>query len=293
MKNSDALVAYEEYLLSEKGLSKDTLYAYMDDLKRFFLYFDTKENVEDLTSIDIAEFLKYELSIGLAVTTAIRRVSSIRNYFLFLKKDGYYLDEIPEIDPPKKPTRLPTCLNEDEVNALLDIPNVKKRDGLRDKAMLELMYASGLRVSELLSLERNSVDLDRRILKVMGKGAKERKVPFGDYAADYINKYIRKVRNHQAGKTSSVLFLSKYGKPLSRQYFFMQIKKYASQAGIRKNISPHTLRHSFATHLLDNKAALRTVQEMLGHTNIATTQIYTHVSSKRLLNVYDEYMNKK
>ena len=159
--------------------------------------------------------------------------------------------------------------------------------------LLETMYASGLRVSELLALERSRVNLDKNVVTIFGKGAKERKVPLGDFAIDYIIQYINEVRNKNPGRKSKYLFLNRYGKPLSRQYFFKQIKKYALEAGIETDISPHTLRHCFATHLLENGTQLRAVQAMLGHENIATTQIYTHISTKRVLSAYDLYMNKK
>ena len=164
-------------------------------------------------------------------------------------------------------------------------------DGIRDKAMLETMYASGLRVSELLNLEMSNINLNAGIVTIHGKGAKERKVPLGDFAKDYIVKYIDEVRNNLKHiKDKKFLFLNKYGEQLSRQYFFKAIKKYAAKAGITESISPHTLRHCFATHLLENKADLRVVQELLGHTNIATTEIYTHISTKRILSAYDTYM---
>ncbi len=291
MNIDEATNLFKEYLQVEKGLSEDTVDAYMEDIKMFRNYFDTKKDVEDLLGIDLVEFLRYELSIGRAITTATRRVSSLRSFFIFLKKEGYMTEEMPDIDAPKKPKRLPTCLSEEEVEALLDTPDITKADGIRDKAMLELMYASGLRVSELLLLEKNKVNLKEYIVDVFGKGAKERKVPFGEYAASCILKYINEVRSTNPGRKSKYLFLSKYGKPISRQYFFMKIREYAALAGINKTISPHTLRHCFATHLLNNKAALRTVQEMLGHTNISTTQIYTHISTKRIVSIYDQFMN--
>jgi integrase/recombinase XerD len=159
--------------------------------------------------------------------------------------------------------------------------------------MLETMYASGLRVSELLALEKGRINFKKAIITVFGKGAKERKVPLGDFAIEYIQKYDKEVRKLNPGKDSKYLFLNRYGEPLSRQYFFKQIKKYALEAGIETPISPHTLRHCFATHLLENGAQLRAVQEMLGHANIATTQIYTHISTKRILSAYDLYMKGK
>ena len=158
--------------------------------------------------------------------------------------------------------------------------------------MLEVMYACGLRVSELLNLKKSAISTALNCLKIKGKGNKERLIPIGDYALEYLNLYIDNVRRSNPGKNTEYIFLNRIGKPLTRQFFWQQIKKYASKAGISTNISPHTLRHSFATHLLENGAELRMVQDMLGHSKISTTQIYTHVSSKRILSIYDMYMNK-
>ena len=291
MDISDAIELYQQYLLVEKGLSLQTISSYKNDLKKFFEFFENKKYVEDLLSEDLNEFLRHELTDpDLTVSTALRRLSSTRGFFIFLKKEGYFKGEIPDIETPKKPEHLPNCLTVEEVEDLLNTPNIEKPDGLRDRAMLETMYASGLRVSELLTLEKGRINFKKAIITVFGKGAKERKVPLGDFAIEYIQKYDREVRKLNPGKDSKYLFLNRYGEPLSRQYFFKQIKKYALEAGIETPISPHTLRHCFATHMLEGGAQLRAVQEMLGHTNIATTQIYTHVSTKRILSVYDLHM---
>ena len=293
MEISDAIERFQQYLLVEKGLSRQTIVSYTEDLKQFFIFFDMRKDTSDLVPEDLNEFLAHEMSIGKQASTAIRRLSSTRSFYIFLKKEGLLEGEIPEIETPKKPNHLPNCLSVEEVEDLLDAPNMEKPDGIRDKAMLETMYASGLRVSELLALERGKVNIKKAIITVFGKGAKERKVPLGDFAIEYIKKYIEEVRDRNPGKDSKYLFLSKYGEPLSRQYFFKQIKKYAAEAGITTPVSPHTLRHCFATHLLENGASLRAVQEMLGHENIATTQIYTHISTKRIRSAYDLYMKGK
>ena len=292
MKIYDALDLYEQYIVAEKGLSLQTVKGYLDDIKRFIEYIK-KEDVSELDNEDLSFFLKYESSLGLSVTTSLRRLSSIRSFYLFLKKDGYYKGELPEIEPIRKPEKLPNCLSIEEVEALLNAPNMKTEVGIRDRAMLEVMYASGLRVSELLALEKSKVNMTKGIISVYGKGAKERKVPIGDFALEYVQKYIDEVRSRNVGRGSKYLFLNKKGKPLSRQFFFKQIKKYALEVGIIGEISPHTLRHCFATHLLENGAELRAVQEMLGHSNISTTQIYTHISTKRIITAYDLYMKKK
>lgn len=293
MEISDALENYSQFLLVEKGLSKATVKSYLEDLKQFFLLFNDKKYVEELEANDLAVFLNNQLDQGLHASTALRRMSSIKSFFSFLKKEGLFNDELPEMEPIKKEKRLPTCLSLEEVEDLLNAPNLENPYGIRDRAMLELMYACGLRVSELLSLEKKNINLQKGIVKVFGKGAKERKVPMGDFAEEYVVKYINEARDKLHGKDSKYLFLNKNGKPLSRVYFFKQIKKYASEVGINRPISPHTLRHCFATHMLEGGAQLRTVQEMLGHSNIATTQIYTHVSSKRIISAYDLFMKQK
>ena len=294
MEISDAVELFQQYLTAEKGLSPQTVASYTQDLKQFFSYFTIKEKVEDLSEDDLPEFLSHELnSDDISVSTALRRLSSTKQFFIFLKKDGYYHGQIPKMETPRKPKKLPNCLSVEEVEQLLNAPNIEKPDGLRDRAMLETMYASGLRVSELLKLERKQINFTKAIVVVFGKGAKERKVPLGDFAIDYIRQYIQEVRCKNVGKDSKNLFLNRYGKPLSRQYFFKVIKKYALEAGIETPISPHTLRHCFATHLLENGAQLRAVQEMLGHANMATTQIYTHISTRRILSAYDLYMKRK
>ena len=290
MEIIDAVDRYHQYVLVEKGLSLQTWSSYLEDIQAFFNYFSDKKTTDDLKDTDLYEFLKYELSIGHSVSTALRRLSCMRNFFLFLKRDGFYDGTIPDVETPKKPKYLPNCLTEEEVEALLNAPDLTTPSGLRDKAMLETMYSSGLRVSELLNLEKKQVNLTKGVITVFGKGAKERKVPIADYAIEYINKYIKEVRNKNDNKGSKYLFLSKKGEPLSRIYFFKQVKKYSELAGITTNVSPHTLRHSFATHLLNHGAQLRIVQSMLGHTNIATTQIYTHVSSEKLKSDYDKIM---
>lgn len=295
MEIADALDLFQQYILAEKGLSKQTYQSYLSDIELFFQYFKDKKDTNDLLGEDIIEYLRYYSSTGTSqsVATYLRKMSSLKSFYLFLKREGIINVEIPEMYTPKKPQTLPNCLSIEEVEALLDTPDITKPEGLRDKAMLELMYSSGLRVSELLSLERRKINLERGIVSIFGKGAKERKVPIGDFALEYVNKYINESRRKNPGKDSKYLFLNRYGKPLSRQYFFKQIKKYALLAGIETDISPHTLRHCFATHLLENGAQLRAVQEMLGHVNIATTQIYTHISTKRIMSAYDLYMNKK
>ena len=293
MEISDAIELYQQYLLVEKGLSKQTVTSYTEDLEQFFKLFKDWKDVEDLAVEGINDFMYSQREKNRKATTINRRLSSTKSFFLFLKREGYYQGEIPDFESPKKLELLPVCLSVEEVEDLLNAPNLEKPEGIRDRAMLETMYASGLRVSELLMLEKSKVNFKKAIVSIYGKGAKERKVPLGDFAIEYIKKYVDEVRSKNPGKDSKYLFLNRYGKPISRQFFFMQIRKYAAEAGIDAVISPHTLRHCFATHLLENGAQLRAVQEMLGHANIATTQIYTHISSNRILSAYDLYMKRK
>ena len=290
MEIVDAIDLFHQYVLVEKGLSPQTWISYLEDLQAFFNYYNDKKDTADLLETDLYEFLKFELSLGKSVSTALRRLSSTRSFYLFLKKEGHYTGNIPDIETPKKPKHLPNCLSEEEIDRLLEAPDMESPSGIRDRAMLETMYASGLRVSELLNLKKGQVNLSKGIITVFGKGAKERKVPIADYAIDFIKKYISEVRNKSEHKGSEYLFLNRSGEPLSRIYFFKQVRKHAEMAGIDMTISPHTLRHSFATHLLNHGAQLRMVQGMLGHTNIATTQIYTHVSSEKLKSDYDKIM---
>ena len=290
MEIVDAVDLFHQYVLVERGLSPQTWVSYLEDLQAFFNYFSDKKDTSDLLETDLYEFLKFELSLGKSVSTALRRLSSTRSFYLFLKKEGYFIGNIPDIETPKKPKHLPNCLSEEEIDRLLEAPVLTSPSGIRDRAMLETMYSSGLRVSELLNLKRGQVNLNKCIITVFGKGAKERKVPIAEYAIEYIKKYINEVRNKSEFKKSDYLFLNRSGNPLSRVYFFKKVREYAELAGIEMTISPHTLRHSFATHLLNHGAQLRMVQGMLGHTNIATTQIYTHVSSEKLKSDYDKIM---
>ncbi len=294
MNINDAIERFLQYSLFEKGLLKGTLKDYKDDFNCFLKYFPHIKNTEDLTDEDIDNFI-YKQSVDELKSTSIsRRVSTIKSFYIFLEREGIKENLVKEVIMPKKEKHIPIVLDENEINLLLEAPNMKKASGIRDKAMLEMMYGCGLRVSELVSLQNKSINYQERILTIFGKGAKERIVPIDDYAIKFLVKYMVEVRDKiPNSKNSNFVFLNQKGKPLSRQYFFMQIKKYALDAGIEKEISPHTLRHSFATHLLENGANIRTVQRMLGHTNAETTQIYTHLSEKTLRTAYDLYWKKK
>lgn len=292
MEISEAIKYFFQYLSVEKGVSKETIKSYQYDLQEFFKAFP-KNDTDDIMPTDISDFIAIQSRQNLSVKTIQRRLSSTKNFYLFLEKERIIHEPIVHFDTPRGIKKLPIVLTIDEVEDLLDAPDLTKPEGIRDRAMFEVMYSSGLRVSELLSLQIKDVNLDKGIIHVVGKGNKERRVPIGDYALEYLIKYYHEVRVKNHGAETNYLFLNRYGKPLSRQYFFLQVKKYAQRVGIHKEISPHTLRHCFATHLLEGGANLRTVQEMLGHSNIATTQIYTNISSRRILDAYDLYSKRK
>ncbi len=290
MQLDDALELYFQYLRVEKGVSNDTIKSYFYDLKKFFKELN-KHDTNDFLETDISDFIKIQNKEFLSTATIYRRLSCTRNFYNFLLKEKIIEIKIENIESPRSVKKLPLAISLEEVEKLLDAPNLEKEEGLRDKAMLEVMYSSGLRVSELLSLKISQINFEKGVIEIIGKGNKQRKVPFGEYAGDYLKQYID-VRKKHRSKCNN-LFINRYGNALSRQYFFKQIKKYAEQVGIKENISPHTLRHCFATHMLENGADLRAVQEMLGHSNIATTQIYTNISTKRILNAYDLYAKRK
>ncbi len=296
MKFQDGYDRFRQYILVEKGLSTTTMENYDEDIRLFHAFIKkklVKDSLDSLKPNYLNDFIRDQSIKGMNPSTIGRRISSIRSFYLFLQQEGIINIKIPEVQAPKKAQHLPTVLTAEEVELLLNQPDLNKITGIRDKAMLETMYASGLRVSELLELNKSSIDLENQLIRVVGKGNKERIVPLGDYATEYLIKYFNEVRSKNIGRNTKYVFLGQNGKPLSRQYFFKMIKGYAQSAGINKDISPHSLRHSFATHLLENGADLRLVQEMLGHSNIATTQIYTHVSSERILSAYDLYSKRK
>jgi len=292
MKLDDACDLYFQYLRVEKGVSNETIRNYAYDLKQFFIALP-KQSTDDMLSTDITDFVTIQMKNQLSVPTILRRISSTMNFYLFLEREHIIDFVVKDFDRPRKMKNLPKIISVEQVEDLLNAPDLSKDEGFRDRTMLELMYCSGLRVSELLSLKVKQINLEKQIIDVIGKGSKQRKVPVGEYALDFVKQYIQEHRIHNPGKKSNYLFLNRYGKPLSRQYFFLQIKKYAKEAGIEEDISPHTLRHCFATHMLENGAELRALQEMLGHTNLSTTQIYTNISTKRILDAYDLFTKRK
>ncbi len=290
---SDAIDLFFQSLIVEKGVQKATIDNYREDLKIFLKILPDAKMTSDLYVKNIEDYIKYADGAGLSASTILRRISVIRNFYTFLSGEGYIDEEVKKIDTPKMPKRLPTVLTVDEVETLLEMPDITTDSGTRDRAMLETMYATGLRVSELCSLKVSEVNFQSKIITIIGKGNKQRSVPISDFALQYLSNYVYMVRRRNPGRDTKYIFLNRGGKPISRQYFFKQVKKYAEMAGIESDISPHTLRHCFATHLLERGAELRAVQEMLGHSNLSTTQIYTEVSTNRITSAYDLLMGKK
>lgn len=293
MRISDAIEKFAQHLYVEKGLSKQTIASYDSDLKQFFLLYKDKEDTNDLYPTDLRDFLSVELNKGHSPSTALRRLSSCRAFYHFLIQEKIIDITLDKVYAPKPIKHLPSVLTFEEVEALLDAPNTKKDEEFRDKAMLELMYSSGLRVSELINLEVRNINFTKSYITIKGKGMKYRNVPVGEYALDWVSTYVNDIRCLNRGAKTKYLFLNRYGKPLSRQFFFKKIKEYAARVGITAHVSPHIIRHSFATHMLENGAELIAVQEMLGHSNLSTTQIYTHVSTKRIKDAYDLYIKNK
>jgi integrase/recombinase XerD len=294
MKVLEALERYINYLKIERGLSVHTVDSYRSDLIHFFQSFKLPIlGVADIEPYHLNDYVKIISVSGLQSRSISRKISSIKQFILYLQKEGLFTHKLLIPKPVKRSANLPYALTPEEVELLFEQPNHESEDGQRDKAMLEVMYASGLRVSELLSLTMGSINWQEGLIKVIGKGNKQRMIPIGEFALEAVNYYVEQGRFRNLGKKSNILFLNRYGKPLSRQFFFKRIKRYASLAGIEASISPHTLRHSFATHLLDRGAQLRSVQEMLGHANISTTEIYTHVSQKRIVSAFDLYSKRK
>lgn len=294
MEIEESLDAFIQYLRVERGVSEITVKNYREDFKIFLETFPDIKTTDDLNVDMLPEFIRQQDELARSSSTILRRYSLLKNYFSFLNEEGILHEEIPDVDKPKSSKRLPFVMSNEEVDELLEAPDISKDNGMRDRAMLEVMYATGLRVSELLSLKFRNVNMQNGLITVYGKGNKQRSVPVSSFALEFLRKYIDGPRKRVKGsKDTDIIFLNRDGKALSRTYFFMQIKRYAEEKGIDSSVSPHTLRHCFATHLLENGASLRAVQEMLGHANIATTQIYTEVSTKRIMSAYDLYASRK
>ncbi|MEN8690038.1 MAG: site-specific tyrosine recombinase XerD [Desulfobacterales bacterium] len=290
----DALLdRYIDFLMVEKGLAAQTIEAYSRDLVRYISFLDESGRAA-VSEADTPLILKYLISMredGLNARSRARHLVSIRGFYRFLAQEEILSsDPTRLIDLPKSGLKLPDVLTIDEVKRLLEAPDPKKPSGCRDAAMLELLYAAGLRVSELITLKLQDVNLTAGYVRVFGKGAKERVVPIGQYAQEKIRRYTNGARQALLkDRMSATLFVARAGKPLSRQGFWKLIKRYGLRAGLRKMITPHALRHSFASHLLEGGADLRAVQTMLGHADIATTQIYTHVARDHLKHLHQKF----
>ncbi|HSR69288.1 MAG TPA: site-specific tyrosine recombinase XerD [Acidobacteriota bacterium] len=288
-----AFDGYIRYLQVERGLASNTVKAYRRDVQQFFDFLARQEKVTALRA-EKAHLTRYlrELHGRLASASVHRKIVSLRSFYRFLLNDGYLsYDPSETLETPRVFRSLPQYLEFAEVEALLQQPDLSTRYGLRDRTMLEVLYATGLRVSELVKLRLDAVNREEGYLMTMGKGSKERLVPFGDAALGWLERYLGQGRPQFTGKTgpSPYLFLTQQGGCMSRQLFWKLVVRYGNQAGIRKaKLSPHKLRHSFATHLLENGADIRAVQVMLGHADISTTQIYTHVARERLKKIYDK-----
>lgn len=280
------------YLAVERGLAPNTLESYGRDLRQFQTYLqnDKMDMIKDSNRNTILSYLNNLQTKGRAVSTISRNLAAIKSFYQYLVRERYLeKDPAANLESPKLEKKLPKILSINEVEELLKQPNAFLPSGQRDKAMLELLYATGIRVSELISLNISDVNLDMGYIKCYGKGSKERIVPLGSIAARCVQEYISKGRSKLVRTyDEAALFVNHHGNRLTRQGFWKIIKKYAQEANIMKDITPHTLRHSFATHLLENGADLRSVQEMLGHADISTTQIYTHVTKNHLKEVYDK-----
>lgn len=280
-----------EYLTVELGLSANTRQAYERDLRLFCktLGFKNSDALVNVSREQITGYMTQLKEKGLAAATIARKLAAIKAFYRFMTAEGY-MDANPAevVEAGTKGIKLPRVLSEDEVVRLLNQPDITTAEGFRDRTMLEVLYATGMRVSELINLTLERVDLNMKYIIAFGKGSKERIVPLGSVAAEFLQQYLEKVRPKltHVGRNTNIVFLAFGGHELTRQRFWQIIRGYGRKANINKALTPHILRHSFATHLLDNGADLRSVQELLGHSDISTTQIYTHLTNKRLRDIY-------
>jgi integrase/recombinase XerD len=287
----DALRAFLEFIAVEKALSANTCLSYERDLNKFLFFLKKdKINWSAAGESDLVRFVRHQSQAGLSARSTARLISALRSFYKFLVADGLTADNpTAHLSSPSVWLSLPKFLTVGEVGHLLSQPDQKEPAGVRDRAMLEVLYATGLRVSELVSLRQKDLNLDSSFLLCKGKGGKERLVPIGRLAVKAVRKYLTEAYPRLVKRPTETLFLTRRGGPFTRQGFWKALKSYARKAGIASKISPHILRHSFATHLLERGADLRSVQMMLGHSQITTTQIYTHVSRERIRRVYDRY----
>ena len=285
----ELITEFLRYLLIDKGYSENTINSYKLDLDKFF-EFNGNKSINEISNLDLKNYVKYLKEEKLNDKSISRNISCLKSFYKFLVIEKYINNNPSDsLFGIKTKKSLPNTLTEEEILKLLDI-KLSDNYSYRNKAMIELMYATGLRVSELVNLKLSDIDLNQDIIRIYGKGSKERVVPIGEYSKEYLEKYIYEYRSSMLKKeTSEYLFLNNHGKKMTRQGFFKIIKNIAFEKGINKNLSPHTIRHSFASHLLKYGADLRTIQELLGHSDISTTQIYTHITNEELKNNYKNY----
>lgn len=285
---NENLENYRNYLKYERAYSDNTVGAYMNDLNKYEEFL--KKDILESDTEDLEKYLKY--INNLESTTVAHKITSIKSYFNYNIKRGIVsVNPADKVSRPKLTKHLPDYLTEEEVGKLLDV-EVKSPYDYRNKTILELLYSSGIRISELVNIKTPNYDSEECLIRIMGKGSKERIVPLGDYAVNIMNDYMNNYRPLINKKHTDYVFINNRGDKISRQFIFKVIKKEALKKGIKKDISPHTLRHTFATHLLKNGADLRIIQELLGHENISTTQIYTHVTNNKLKSDYETYFPK-
>ena len=276
---------FKDYLEVEKGLSPNSVFSYLSDLNKLDKFLSKEDkDIVSITKNEIQAFLREESVKQISNRTKARVIASLRQFYNYLEAQKFIQDNpMDKVESPKIERHLPDFLTVEEIQKLFTVFNKSNELEMRDLTMFEILYSSGLRISEACSLKISDLDMDNMLINVRGKGGRERLVPFGEIAGELLKEYISKVRDSIKGnRTSEYLFISKKGGPINRKSAWRLLKRYIERAGINKNITPHTLRHSFATHLLQNNADLRSVQELLGHIDISTTQIYTHVVSKEL-----------
>ncbi|RLA20159.1 MAG: site-specific tyrosine recombinase XerD [Gammaproteobacteria bacterium] len=284
---------FQDALWVERGLSENTINAYRSDLKLFseWLATEREKQLVEADQSDLSDYLALKYQQGSSARSAARLLSSFRQFYAYQIREGI-IEEDPcaRIEPPKVGRPLPVSLSEDEVSWLLDAPDTNNPEGYRDRTMLELLYATGLRVSELVSLQLGQINFRQGVVRVFGKGNKERLVPIGEEALEWLISYIEGFRGELLkGQQSDYLFPTRRGPVMTRQAFWYMIKRHAKTVGITKPLSPHTLRHAFATHLLNHGADLRVVQLLLGHSDLSTTQIYTHTARERLKDLHSQF----
>ena len=293
MPSEPLLDEFCDALWLEDGLSRNTLESYRRDLRQLAIWLarERGKNLLEAAHFDLLDFLSFKVRIKAQASSTSRALSSIKRLYQYALRQGKIsADPSLQIAAPKMTRLLPRSLTEADVEALLNAPDLNTALGMRDRTMLETLYASGLRVSELVALKLSEVSLDMGVVRIMGKGEKERLVPLGEEALDWIRRYREEVRSSLlSGRTNDALFVTQRAESMTRQAFWYLLKRYAAKAELHKSISPHTLRHAFATHLLNHGADLRVVQMLLGHADISTTQIYTHVARERLKQLHAKH----